>query len=201
MDYIPFSTGDFALRLTDGCRGGQISSRARAKDGLEASAFAYDVGMHRREALRLSLAALTLPALPRSQNWAVFDAHQAATASALAERIIPGAKDAQVDRYMDLFLAAGAATERGAFLDGMGWLDAYATRKYEAPFVDCAAAQQTAILEALSLGDGDLAPGKRFFDQAKLLTARIYWSTEAGYRELNAGDRIPATFACEHPER
>lgn len=150
--------------------------------------------MLRREALRLTLAAATLPALPRGQTWNVFDDHQAATAAVLADRIVPGAQAAEVHRYMDLFLAAGTPSERAAFLDGLGWLDAYSRQHYSAPFAACSPAQQNGVLEAIS---AEKAPGRPFFDQAKRLTTMIYWSTEAGYRDLNAGGRVPATFACE----
>ncbi len=150
--------------------------------------------MLRREALRLTLAAAALPALPQGQTWTVFDDHQAATAAVLAERIVPGAQAAGVHRYMDLFLAAGRPAERAAFLDGLGWLDAYCRGRYSAPFAACAPAQQDEVLEAIS---AERAPGRPFFDQVKHLTTMIYWSTEAGYRDLNAGGRVPATFACE----
>ena len=150
--------------------------------------------MLRREALRLTLAAAALPALPQGQTWTVFDDHQAATAAVLAERIVPGAQAAGVHRYMDLFLAAGRPAERAAFLDGLGWLDAYCRGRYSAPFAACSPAQQNEVLEAIS---AERAPGRPFFDQVKHLTTMIYWSTEAGYRDLNAGGRVPATFACE----
>lgn len=150
--------------------------------------------MLRREALRLTLAAAALPALPQGPTWTVFDDHQAATAAVLADRIVPGAQAADVHRYLDLFLAAGPPAERAAFLDGLGWLDAYAREHCAAPFAACSPAQQNAILQVIS---AEKAPGRPFFDQAKHLTTMIYWSTEAGYRDLNAGGRVPATFACE----
>ncbi len=150
--------------------------------------------MLRREALRLTLAAAALPALPQGQTWTVFDDHQAATAAVLAERIVPGAQAAGVHRYMDLFLAAGPPSERAAFLDGLGWLDDYSRRHNSAPFAACSPAQQDEVLKAIS---AEKAPGRPFFDQAKHLTTTIYWSTEAGYRDLNAGGRVPTTFACE----
>jgi hypothetical protein len=149
--------------------------------------------MLRREVLRLTVAA-ALPALPRGETWMVFDDHQAATTAVLADRIVPGAQAADVHRYLDMFLAAGPAAERAAFLDGLGRLDGYAREHYAAPFAACSPTQQNAILQAIS---AEKAPGRPFFDQAKHLTTMIYWSTEPGYRELNAGGRVPATFACE----
>ena len=69
------------------------------------------------------------------------------------------------------------------------------------PFTGCTPAQQAAILEALDAGtDPEVAPGHHFFQMLKGMTAEIYYATEIGRNELNKGGRVPATFACRHPE-
>jgi hypothetical protein len=130
----------------------------------------------------------------------ILDDHQNETVIALTELIIPatdtpGAKAARVNRYIDLFLRDGGQPDRDAFLSGLNWLDGDAIRRHGHPFVHCSAADQTGILQAMEQGDG---PGRRFFNQAKSLTSQIYYSTEIGYRELNKGGRVPATFGCAH---
>lgn len=164
--------------------------------------------MNRREYLQLTTAAVASPALAQTAAWKpqALDAHQNDTVIALTDIIIPstdtpGAKAAQVNRYIDLLLHDGPLSERGRFLEGLSFLDAYAIRKHGEPFVRCTAAQQTAILEAFDKNETlDVAPGHRFFRMAKQLTSRIYYSTEIGYKELNKGGRVPSTFGCRHPE-
>jgi hypothetical protein len=161
--------------------------------------------MQRRDFFKIG-ASFAIPAAWAQQaaktDWrpAVLDQHQNETVIALTDVIIPatdtpGAKAARVNRYIDLFLRDGSAGERESFLGGLAWLDAYAIREHSHAFVHCTVADQIAMLTALDQGDG---PGKKFFNQAKALTAQIFYNTEIGYRELNKGGRVPATFACEH---
>jgi len=161
--------------------------------------------MNRRELIRITASvAGALPALSQTAVWKpkVLDAHQNDTVIVLTELIIPatdtpGAKAAQVNRYIDLLLADGSAADRERFLDGLSFLDGYAIRQQKAPFVKCTAVQQTAILEAFDRGgDAAVEPGHRFFRMAKQLTSRIYYATEIGFRELNKGGRVPAKYGC-----
>ncbi len=161
--------------------------------------------MDRRELLILTAAA---PVLAQNPAWKpqVLDTHQNETVIALTELIIPatdtpGAKAALVNRYIDLLLLEGPAAERERFLEGLAFLDGYALRRFQAPFVRCTAADQTAVLEAFDANTtGDTAPGQRFFRMAKQLTARIYYSTQIGFAELNKGGRVPIAYGCTHPE-
>lgn len=165
--------------------------------------------MNRREYLQLAAtAALASPAPAQTAAWKprTFDAHQNETVIALTDLIIPstdtpGAKAAQVNRYIDLFLNDGPLGERDRFLEGLSFLDAYSIREHGEPFVRCAAPRQTAILEAFDRNESvEVAPGHRFFRMVKQLTSRIYYSTEIGYKELNKGGRVPSTLGCRHPE-
>jgi hypothetical protein len=55
------------------------------------------------------------------------------------------------------------------------------------------------VLESLDArADSDLAPGHRFFQMLKVMTAEIYYATEIGFQELNKSG-VPATFGCQHP--
>lgn len=155
--------------------------------------------MNRRDLLKLSATAAALPragsAQPAAWVPALFDAHQNETVIALTERIIPatdtpGAQAAQVNRHLDRLLHDGPAEAQQEFLEGLSWLDAFAIRKYNRPFVRCGAAEQTALLESLDI------EGNAFFRLAKGLTAQTYYATEIGFREMNKGGRVPATFAC-----
>ena len=143
----------------------------------------------------------------REVDWkpTLFDKHQNDTAIALAERIIPqtetpGATDAKVNRYLDLFLAAGEADERRQFLEGLVWLDTAAKKRYSHSFVDCTVEQQSELLLPLEDDKGGQAnePSHRFFRQAKTMTAIIYFNTPEGYRELNKFGPPPTSVECEH---
>ncbi|HUS05915.1 MAG TPA: gluconate 2-dehydrogenase subunit 3 family protein [Bryobacteraceae bacterium] len=160
--------------------------------------------MKRREVLKMGAAAAAAPALSRAAAKAktrpvLFTAEQYDTVVSLTDAIIPGAKEAEVARYMDLILHDGPATERDRFLTGLQWLNEYAVRTNRAPFLKLTPEQQVAILEVLDKGGPDVEEGHRFFRMAKSMTSQFYYSTAAGYRELNKGVRIPAPgkFGCQ----
>ena len=180
--------------------------------------------MNRRDLIRLGVSAAAVPAAGIAQSsehaghaatvenvqagWkpALFDAHQNDTVIALTELIIPatdtpGAKAAQVNRYMDMLLNDGPAEQREHFLAGLAWLDGYSLKQRQKPFVKLAETEQIAMLENLDgATDEELRPGALFFRQAKRMTAGIYYSTQIGFQELNKGGRVPASFGCKHPE-
>ena len=141
---------------------------------------------------------------PAAAPWtpALFDAHQNETVIVLTELIIPatdtpGAKAALVNRHLDKLLHDGPAKDQAQFLEGIGWLDGYALRTYDHPFTGCTQEQRIAILTGFDSGSApEVAPGRAFFRLAKSLTARTYYATEIGVKELNKGGRVPATFAC-----
>lgn len=174
--------------------------------------------MHRREILKLGAISAAMPAAI-STAWAqqsartvaasawrptVLNAHENETVIALTDLIIPatdtpGAKAAHVNRYIDLFLRDGAPDLRERLIGGLAWLDHYAAREHGHAFVKCPPADQIAILKTLDAAQASgTAPGSAFFRQMKSLTSKIYYATEIGYRELNKGGRVPATFACDH---
>lgn len=132
----------------------------------------------------------------------VFDAHQNETVIALSDLILPGtdtpgAKAARVNQYIDLLLRDGPAEQRELFLQGLGWMDGYARGRFGHPFIGCSRDQQTQLLTTLASAGGEVGePGQRFFRTAKDMIAKIYYSTEIGYRELNKGGRVPAAFGC-----
>ncbi len=140
-----------------------------------------------------------------AEPWApaVLDAHQNETVIQLSELIIPatdtpGAKAAKVNEWVDLYLEDLAEDKGHAFLQGLGWLDGYAIRKHEQPFVKLTEAQQVAILEELDgAEDEDLEPGAEFFADMKRLTVQGYYTSKIGIDELNK-DGVPDTFACTH---
>jgi len=179
--------------------------------------------MHRRDVLQIGIAAAALPAIVSAQekphpepvseptdkpDWKpqVFDAHQNQTVIALTALIVPatdtpGAKEVNANRYIDLLLADGPDSERARFLEGLSWLDGYSITRYSHPFLGAAADQQIEILKTLETDEApDVEPGRRFFRMIKSMTSMVYYNTQAGFREMNKGGRVPASFGCRHPE-
>jgi hypothetical protein len=163
--------------------------------------------MNRREILKtgVTAAALHSVAFPQSA-WKprVLSAAQNQTVVALTDLIIPatdtpGAKAANVNRYIDLFLSETPAAERDRFFKGLTWLDEYSAKEGGAAFSKLEPARQIAILEKLDRGEDSLPEGNRFFRMAKSMTARFYYQTEIGFKELNKHG-VPGGFACKHDE-
>ena len=99
----------------------------------------------------------------------LFDPHQNETVIVLSELIIPetdtpGAKAANVNRYIDLMLHDVDPDKGHDFIKGLGWLDGHSIETAGArPFVALAEEDQVAILETLDGADGaGLAPGAAF---------------------------------------
>ncbi len=134
---------------------------------------------------------------------AVLSAEQNELVATLTELIIPatdtpGAKAATVNRYIDLFLGESPAAERGRFLSGLKWLDDYAVKQDGAPFAKLETAKQVAILEKLDGGaDASLGEGTEIFRMAKSMTARFYYQTDIGFKELNKHTKAGG-WACKH---
>ena len=164
--------------------------------------------MNRRQLLKQSFAGAGAVAAARAQKltakastsaWSpqFFDAHQNETVIALTDLIIPatdtpGAKEAQVNRFIDLMLSESSAEAQRRFLQGLAWLDGYALRTYGAPFVKGSASQQTSVLKNLDAAEN------AFFREIKRRTVAGYYSSKIGYAELNKGGRVPATFGYTH---
>jgi hypothetical protein len=158
--------------------------------------------MKRRDLFRMP-AAIAVPAagqVPAAVEEPRVDPHQGGTIAALVELILPGAREARVARYLELFLRDGPTEDRQAFLEGLAWLDGHALRTARRPLARCDAATQLRLLETIENSTGDaLAPGRDFVALAKRMTAQVYYATEAGFKELNRGGRVPQTFGCTHP--
>jgi len=139
----------------------------------------------------------------------VLDAHQNETVVAISELIIPqtdtpGAKAANVNRFIDQILAAAQPAEREQFLRGLQWMDARAQERHGTAFVTATPAQQAAILTAISTPDaGAEATGREFFAAIKGLTVTGYYTSEIGIRQ-ELGDDGALFFAefpgCTHPQ-
>jgi hypothetical protein len=88
------------------------------------------------------------------------DEHQNETLIILSDLIIPatdtpGAKEALVNRYIDLLLAAESRESQKAFLNSLGYLDGESIRRYKAAFRYLAREDQDDLLHALAFPTGN----------------------------------------------
>jgi hypothetical protein len=160
--------------------------------------------MNRRDAIKTGVAAAAAVPLLQAAEWkpALFTRQQNETVIALVDQIIPatdtpGAKAAQVNRYMDLLLKDGPAVERERFMKGLSWFENEVQQKHKTTFSKLPPAQQNAFLTTLDTSEGE---GNEFFRMAKSMTSRLYYQTEAGFKELNKHG-VPKTWACAHGQQ
>ena len=117
-------------------------------------------------------------------------AHALQTVTLAAERIIPatdtpGATDAGVGAFIDKMLADWhTPAERDRFLAGLPELDARCRARAGKDFVDCAAADQVAVLTALDDEARSATSREHWFARLKYLTVYGYCTSEPGMRAL-----------------
>jgi hypothetical protein len=153
------------------------------------------------------------PAAAATPAWApkILNAHQDQTVTTLCELIIPqtdtpGAKAAQVNRFIDGVLKEASAADRASFLEGLAWMDARSKALFGKDVISATPGQQTTLLTRLSSeesGAPEDQAGRDFFRALKSMTITGYYSTEIGLRkELgDDGQLVLAEFkGCTHPE-
>ena len=145
-----------------------------------------------------------------------FDEHQNETLIMLSDLMIPatdtpGAKEALVNRYIDLVLAAETAENQRAFLNSLSFLDGESMRRYRAAFRYLPRTSQDELLHALaypSAGSGWTGEaavpdvGHGHFELLKQRIGIAYYNSEIGTRELGwDGNYTHGVYqGCEHPE-
>jgi Gluconate 2-dehydrogenase subunit 3 len=119
-------------------------------------------------------------------------AHAERTVAIAAERILPGATDANVGAFIDKMLADWYTDEeRERFLHGLQELDARAQARAQRSFVDCPPSDQDAVLTALDAeltalraSTGDEQTNQHWFAMLKFLTIYGWCTSEPGMRAL-----------------
>jgi Gluconate 2-dehydrogenase subunit 3 len=152
-------------------------------------------------------------------NWKplFLDEHQNETLIVLSELMIPatdtpGAKEALVNRYIDLVLAADRPETQRAFLNSLGYIDGESMRRYKTAFRYLPREEQDELLHSIAYtrtgsgwaGDTTAPPdpGHDHFEHLKQRISMAYYSSQIGAKELG----WDGAFAhgpykgCEHPE-
>src|SRR5262249_26770173 len=144
------------------------------------------------------------------------DEHQNETLIVLSELIIPatntpGAKEAFVNRYIDLVLAADSRENQGKFLNSLGYIDGESIRRYKNSFRYLAREDQDDLLHSFvyPLGNsgwtGEAAvadAGHKHFEYLKERIVFAYYSSEIGATELGwDGNVMHGVYqGCDHEQ-
>jgi hypothetical protein len=108
------------------------------------------------------------------------------TLEALAELIMPGAKQAGAAEFIDI-LCSGSKQMAAIYTGGLAWLNAEMRRRHEADFLSATAEQRTGLLNLIAYRkneSAELNPGIRFFDWARRMTVDAYFTSKVGIAEL-----------------
>jgi len=151
-------------------------------------------------------------------GWKPFflDEHQNETLIILSDLIIPatdtpGAKDALVNRYIDLVLAADNRDNQRAFLNSLAYLDGESIRRYKTAFRYLSREDHDDLLHSLAYSKaasswtGEAAgpdTGHDHFENLKQRIVFAYYSSEIGGKELGwDGNVMHGVYqGCDHEE-
>lgn len=139
----------------------------------------------------------------------VFTATEWRTVRVLVDIVIPrdarsgSATDANVPEFMDVFMET-RDNMRTWMRTGLAWLDDECRRRFSEPFVDCSAAQRTAVLDDIAWprrARPEMQVGVRFFNNFRNFTASGFWSSKIGVDDLQyMGNRPVAQWnGCPAP--
>jgi hypothetical protein len=121
-----------------------------------------------------------------------FTLHEYATVLVLVDLIIPkdersgSATDAGVPEFMD-FMMIDQPARQTAMRGGLAWLDRECLERFDKPFLTCAQAERTAVLDEISWpqrAGSQISHGVAFFNSFRDLTATGFWTSKMGIADL-----------------
>ncbi len=151
-------------------------------------------------------------------NWKprFLDEHQNETLIILSDLIIPatdtpGAKEALVNRYIDLVMAAETHENQKSFLGNLAYIDGESMRRYKNTFRYLSREDQDDLLHSMayplagSTWTGEAAgedPGYTNFEQLKTHIGVAYYTSQIGMKELGRDDNFTHGVyqGCEHSD-
>jgi hypothetical protein len=124
---------------------------------------------------------------------------QLRTANVLCELIVPAASAVAVPRFIDEWISApypGCKPDREIIVQGLGWLDTEAHRRFQQDFAPLTADQARLICDDIcnrSQAKTQFASAALFFERFRELTAVGYYTTPLGAKELGYVGNVPLT--------
>ena len=160
------------------------------------------------EAAQAAQAAKRAPAAGRAAAFKpkFFTAHEYATVRVLVDLIIPkdarsgSATDAGVPEFMDFMMVDDPARQT-PMRGGLAWIDHECEDRYDKRFLECAAAERTAVLDDIAWpqkAKPEFAHGVAFFNSFRDLTASGFWSSKMGVTDLQymGNTMVPLWKGC-----
>jgi len=172
--------------------------------GLAGAAAPLLAGLSPSELHAVSLRARSRAAAPRSD---VFDARQRAIVDQFAELIMPatdtpGARAAGVIGFIEVIVGEYYRDEeRAAFMRGIADADARSQSLFQKTFMECAEAQQTAVLTGMEAESRAMPRGspQHFWSRIKGLAIYGYYQSEVGSREELRFEFMPGRYDGNAP--
>ena len=147
---------------------------------------------------RATAASAAKPFVPK-----FFTANEYTLVRTLVDIIIPkdersgSATDVGVPEFMD-FMMIDQPTRQVAMRGGLAWLDLECQQRFDKIFVDCTAAERTALLDDIAFPAKAIPEhrhGVAFFNTFRDLTAGGFWTTKVGIEDLQyLGNRSVARW-------
>src|SRR5436190_662615 len=121
----------------------------------------------------------------------LFNTHEYATLQTLAELIVPAddvspsALESGACEFIDL-LSSNNPELAAIYTGGIAWLDREMLRRYNANFVNAKPAERTAMLDLIAYrkNAGELGPGVRFFDWARMMVVDAFYTSKVGIKDV-----------------
>ena len=194
-----------------GMLAGTVAGREFCAAWLPKSAAANEPDAHSHDG---HLRPTANPPAERPYTPLFFEKDEFSTVEALTELIIPtdespGAKEAQVARYIDFIVSSAAEFEpslQHRWTEGLQLLDRLSREKYQSSFREISARDKEKLLEEMSLPEHDAGqthPGYEFYRLVKEITVEGFYTSRLGlidvlgYKGLSALAEFPG---CTHPE-
>jgi gluconate 2-dehydrogenase gamma chain len=145
-----------------------------------------------QQAGRLAQAAVAAAQGGAAFTPAFFTPHEYATVRLLVDLIIPrdersgSATDAGVPEFMD-FIVHDQPPRQTAMRGGLAWLDVECEKRFDKRFIDCVAAERSAVLDDIAWPQRvrpEHAHGAEFFSSFRDLTASGFWTSRIGIGDL-----------------
>ncbi len=132
------------------------------------------------------------------------DSHQNQTLIVLSDFIIPatdtaGAKDALVNRFLDLLIGGETAEVQRAFINALAYIDGESMKRYGSAFVYLPRQQQIDYLTFIAYPhslqtwgeSNEEFPGYQHFEKLKGWIAGAYYNSPAGLKEMGWDGTFP----------
>jgi len=208
--------GGAAVALTPGLAGAKNGAAAAERAAAERAAAAEKQG--EKSELTPAQRGVDASGELKEANWkpVFLDEHQNETLIILSDLIIPatdtpGAKEALVNRYIDLVMAAETHENQKSFLGNLAYIDGESMRKYKNTFRYLSREDQDDLLHLMAYpmagstwtGEGPGAdPGFTNFEQLKTHISMAFYTSQIGMKELGRDDNFTHGVyqGCDHAE-